>query len=126
MLLTGRNVFSVSPRLSAEKEFAMVRLQEKDGGVVFFVKAQPRSSRSAIIGEYDGKIKISLKAAPVDDAANVECCRFLAKSLGVASSRVRILSGHSSRIKRLTIDGMGAAEAATLFGEHLESVEFDL
>ncbi len=103
----------------------MVRLQEKEGSVVFSVKAQPRSSKSAISGEYDGSIRINLKAAPVDDAANRECCRFLAKSFGVAPSRVRIMSGHTSRIKRLTIEGIGAAEAARLLSGYLDAVEFD-
>ncbi len=93
----------------------MIELREKRGGVVFVVKAQPRSSKSRICGAYNGGLKVSLKAAPVDDAANEECCELFAKVFGVPPSRVHIVSGRSSRTKTLMIEGVNAEAASHIF-----------
>ena len=94
----------------------MIELREKRGSVIFGVKAQPRSSKSRICGAYNGGLKVSLKAAPVDDAANEECCELFAKVFGVSQSRVHIVSGRSSRTKSVMIEGVGS-EAASLILE---------
>ncbi|MFZ4525893.1 MAG: DUF167 domain-containing protein [Chlorobium sp.] len=94
----------------------MIELREKRGCVVFVVKAQPRSSKSRICGAYNGGLKVSLKAAPVDDAANEECCELFAKVFGVPLSKVHIVSGRSSRTKSVMIEGVGS-EAASLILE---------
>ena len=59
---------------------------------------------------HDGCIKIRLAAPPVDGAANAALIEFVAERLGIARSRVRIVSGQSARRKRLEIDGMTLAE----------------
>jgi uncharacterized protein len=55
----------------------------------------------------DGKIKIRLTSPPEKGEANAELVKELSKALGGAS--VRILSGHTSRRKKLEIN-MGQAE----------------
>jgi uncharacterized protein (TIGR00251 family) len=50
----------------------------------------------------DGLIKIRLTSPPEKGEANAELVKELGKALGGAS--VRILSGHTSRRKRLEID----------------------
>ncbi len=91
-----------------------MELSEKDGGVLFQVKAQPRSSKSRICGEYDGRLKVTLKAAPVDDAANRECCALFAKLFGVAPSRFSIVAGMSSRNKTVRVEGISFEEVARI------------
>lgn len=91
-----------------------MELSEKDGGVFFQVKAQPRSSKSRICGEYDGRLKVTLKAAPVDDAANRECCALFAKLFGVAPSRLSIVAGMSSRNKTVRVEGISFEEVARI------------
>jgi len=93
----------------------VIELREKRGCVVFAVKAQPRSSKSRICGAYNGGLKVSLKAAPVDDAANEECCELFAKLFGVPASRVHIISGKSSRTKSVMIEGVGSEVASLIF-----------
>ena len=93
----------------------MLELHEKKGAVVFVVKAQPRSSKSRICGAYNGGLKVNLKAAPVDDAANEECCELFAKLFGVPQSRVHIVSGRSSRTKSVMIEGVSAEAASLIF-----------
>ena len=92
----------------------MLELREKDGNVVFVVKANPRSSKRSICGIYNGGLKVSLKAAPVDDAANRECCELFSKVFRIPPSRVHIISGKSSRTKTVMATGI-SSEAAALF-----------
>ncbi|OUD15009.1 DUF167 family protein [Thioflexithrix psekupsensis] len=68
------------------------------------VYIQPRASRSTIVGEYNGRLKIAVCAPPVDGAANAEVIRVLAKQFGVSKQRVTLLSGETHRNKHLCID----------------------
>jgi hypothetical protein len=70
-----------------------------------FVLVQPRASVNKIVGVIDNRLKIKLKAPPVDGAANKMCIQFLAKSLHVPKSHIEILSGQSSRQKNIRIAG---------------------
>ncbi len=90
----------------------VVELSEKNGNVVFVVKAQPRSSKSRICGIYNGGLKVSLKAAPVDDAANRECCELFSKVFNTSPSRVHIISGKTSRTKTVMVEGLSSEAAA--------------
>jgi len=83
---------------------------EKDGVVSFAVRVQPRASRDEIAGEWQDGLKIRLTAPPVDDRANDALRRFLAASLKVPLSAVRIAAGERSRTKRVEVRGV-AAEA---------------
>lgn len=87
----------------------MLQVQEKAGAVIFSVKVQPRSSKSKVTGEYEGIVKMSLKAPPVDGEANLECCRLLARILGVPRSQVQIVSGLRAKMKRVKVEGLSAA-----------------
>jgi len=92
----------------------VIELREKNGSALFLVKAQPRSSRSRICGLYNGGLKVSLKAAPVDDAANRECCELFSKVFHISPSRVHILSGQSSRTKTVMVEGISSEAAALI------------
>lgn len=52
----------------------MIRVATRDGAVIFQVRVQPRSSRNAMAGEFQGALKIRLTAPPVDDRANEALC----------------------------------------------------
>jgi uncharacterized protein len=77
--------------------------QETPQGIVIKIYVQPRSSRNKIIGLHGDSLKIAIQAPPVDDAANRMCIEFLSKSLGHPRSAIEILSGHSSRMKRILL-----------------------
>ena len=76
------------------------------------IYVQPRASKTSIAGMHDGAIKIRLAAPPVDGAANAALIDFIAKRVGVARSRVRLISGASSRRKIVEIEGVDAATVA--------------
>lgn len=90
---------------------------EENTFVTFTVRVVPRSSRSEIVGEHDGVLKVKLSSPPVDGAANEELIKLLAKKLGVARSAVTIVGGETSRTKRLRIDGIDAAKLRSVFSE---------
>jgi uncharacterized protein len=63
-----------------------------------------------VAGRMGPAYRLQLTAPPVDGKANVECIMFLAEMAGVAKSRVRILSGLTSRMKVVEIDGITQEE----------------
>lgn len=86
----------------------MLAIDEDEEGVVFAVRVAPRAKRNAIGGIHDGMLKISLTAPPVEGAANAALIKLLAKTLGVSKSSVTIVSGQSSKTKRVRIVGVDA------------------
>ena len=76
-------------------------VQKNQHGVVVTVYVQPRSSKNAVVGIHGEALKVKLKAPPVDGAANKMCIEFIAKTVGLPKSAVEIVSGHTSRAKRL-------------------------
>lgn len=70
------------------------------------VKVIPKSSKTEMAGHLaDGTWKVKIAAAPEKGKANKALCVFLADYFGVPRSRVSILSGETSHIKRIRIDG---------------------
>lgn len=66
---------------------------------------QPRASRNEIVGFQGDFLRIRVTAPPEDGEANRLCCRLVAEALGIAPSRIEIVSGHASRKKRVRIQG---------------------
>lgn len=71
---------------------------------------QPRASRNEVVGFQGDLLRVRVTAPPAEGAANRLCCRLLADALKIAPSRVEIVSGHSSRKKKVRVqDGGGAS-----------------
>lgn len=80
-----------------------IAYKKNTAGITFEVHVQPRSSVNAIIGCHDHALKIKLTAPPVGGAANKQCIQLLAKVLGLPKSSLTIVSGQTSRRKRIGI-----------------------
>ena len=78
-------------------------LRQTDAGVEVFLYVQPRASRNKVIGLQGEELKVALTAPPVDGAANKACCAFLAKLCSLPKSSVKLVSGETSRHKRLLL-----------------------
>ena len=78
-------------------------LTVKNQDVIIDIHAQPGAKRSAVVGEHGGRLKIAIASPPIDGKANSALITFLAKTLGVSKSSVSILSGETSRQKRLIV-----------------------
>ncbi len=85
--------------------------ESKPSEAVLAVRIQPRASKDEIVVQSDGSLKIRLTAPPVDGAANEALIAFLAKVLRVSRSQIEILSGHTSREKRVRIAGISRDDA---------------
>ena len=86
-------------------------LSAVEGGVELAVLVQPRASRSRVVGEHAGLLKIQLAAPPVDGAANDALVELLSEVLGVPRRAVRLVAGETSRRKRVRVDGVAPGEA---------------
>ncbi len=82
------------------------------GGAVLELVVQPRASRTRVVGEHDGRLKIQLAAPPVDGEANAALVAFLADALGLRRGDVALLAGETGRRKRVRVGGIAAAAAA--------------
>jgi len=76
-----------------------------DENLILRIHVQPRSSRNQICGIQGEELKIRLTSPPVDGAANKLCREFVADIFEVPKSSVEIISGETSRHKRLRIIG---------------------
>lgn len=83
---------------------------EKTGFILLNVHVVPRASRSEIVGEHDGALRVRIASPPIDGAANAQLLKLIAKTLGVTRSAVEIVSGQTSKTKQLRIAGVTAAQ----------------
>lgn len=83
-------------------------------GVTLRLHIQPGAKKTEVAGLHGDALKVRLAAPPVDGKANACLIEFLAERLNVAKSDVRLLSGETSRAKRLRITGVNPAEAGRL------------
>ncbi|MBK6751190.1 MAG: YggU family protein [Pyrinomonadaceae bacterium] len=91
-----------------------MNIVEMGGTVTFTVRVVPRASKSEIIGEHDGALKVRIASPPVDGAANTELIKLLAKQLGVSKSNVEIIGGQTSKTKQIRITGITTAQIASV------------
>ena len=87
----------------------MSYVADTPAGAVLSLRIVPRASRNAIQGEHGDALKIRLCAPPVDGAANAALVEFLADTFNLPRARVQLLSGATSRTKRVLLAGLSAA-----------------
>lgn len=92
----------------------MLEITQRENGVVFMVRVQPRASSDEIAGEMGGAVKIRLQAPAVEDRANEALREFLATVLKTPKAAVRILGGERSRTKLVEITGVTRAQVEAL------------
>ena len=91
-------------------------LAETPEGVVLSVKARPRSSRAGLDGFFDGAVKVRVRCAPVDGKANKELVETLADVFGLPKSAVVLLSGETSKTKRILLRGVSPEKVRAAAG----------
>lgn len=78
-------------------------VQDTKDGAILAIHVQPKASRTACAGLYDGAVKIRVAAPPADGKANEALMVFLAERLGVPLSSLELLAGASGRRKRVLV-----------------------
>ena len=102
---------------------SLVTVEVRGAAVRFRVRLQPRASRDEIAGVLDGALRVRLHAPPVDGAANDALVAFLAERLSVPRRGVRIVTGATSRMKTIEIEGVTSADVARLAGANAEAAQ---
>jgi uncharacterized protein (TIGR00251 family) len=87
----------------------------RDDTVLLHLYVQPKSSKTRVIGLYDGLLKIGVTSPPVDGKANRELINFLAKCLKIPKSDIILKSGKQSRRKTFRIFKIGEKEVRRIF-----------
>jgi len=85
----------------------MLKTTKTATGATFRVRVQPGASKNEIVGVQEDALKIRINAPPVNGKANRALIDFLAEKLGVKKSEIEIVSGHTSRIKKIRVLGEG-------------------
>ena len=80
------------------------------------MRVTPRAGRDEVAGWRDGVLQVRLHAPPVEGKANEALRRCLADLLGVAPSRVEIVTGTTARNKRVRVEGVSAEELKSRLG----------
>lgn len=88
----------------------MLSYTEADGAVTFAVRVVARASRTEAAGVHEDALRVRVAAPPIEGAANKELTRFLARSLGVPTRNVEIVSGLASKNKRVRVRGVSTAQ----------------
>ena len=91
-----------------------LQVTEGKEGCTFQVRVLPRSRRDEVVGLHGDALKVRLTAPPVRGKANRALREFLADQLSVSPSDVEILTGHTSRQKRVRVMGVSAGAVRAL------------
>ena len=79
------------------KEFYKV----KNNGIMINIYLQPASKEDKVVGLYEGNLKIKIKEKPIEGKANEYLIKFLSKLFKVPKSEISIISGETSKKKRI-------------------------
>lgn len=81
------------------------------------VRLRPRSGRDEVVGWTNGVLQARVTAPPVEGRANKALCTLLARTLGLAPTRVAVVRGEGARLKTVLIDGLSEAEVIRRLGD---------
>lgn len=80
------------------------------------VRVTPRAGRDAIEGfDESGALRVRVRAAPADGAANAAAAALLAKALGLPGRAVVLVQGAASRVKVFEV-GLTLEDVAARLG----------
>jgi uncharacterized protein (TIGR00251 family) len=78
-------------------------LRADGGSVVLTLHIQPGARKTEIVGLHGAALKIRLAAPPVDGKANAALISFIATKVGAGKTAVELISGETSRAKRVRV-----------------------
>ena len=68
------------------------------------VRVKPGSSKGPLVESDEEGLVVFVREKAIDGAANDGVIKLLADHFGVPKSRVRVVRGHTARIKQIEID----------------------
>jgi uncharacterized protein len=92
-----------------------LKIRETVEGTFISVKARPGSRKNEIRGIHDGSLVIAVTAVAEKGRANEAIIKLLAKHLGIAKSRLSIISGATGTTKSVFVEGLTGTQLLTHF-----------
>lgn len=84
----------------------MIELTTQDQAVLIPVKIVPGASRTRYLGEWQGRAKVAVAAAPEKGRANKAVIAFFAAMFKVRQRDVSVSSGLTNPLKTIKIEGV--------------------
>ena len=81
-------------------------LKAQGDSALLVLHIQPGAKKTEIAGPHGDALKIRLAAPPVDGKANAALLKFLATTLQTPLAALNLVSGQSSRQKRVAVTGI--------------------
>lgn len=78
-------------------------LNETKSGIVFNVKLVPNSSFTKIADYTEEYVRIKISSPPLENRANKELVEFCSDLFDVSKSKISIISGEKSKLKKILI-----------------------
>jgi uncharacterized protein (TIGR00251 family) len=91
-------------------------ISDRAEGAVVSIYASPRSGKNEIGPVDGGELRVRITAAAVDGAANSALIKYLSDLLRLPRSQIEILSGKTSRHKRVLFRGISSTQLIVLLG----------
>ena len=83
----------------------MTWIAETNDGVVLSLHCQPGAKASRVVGLHDDRLKLQVQAPPLENRANDALVAWLADQLSLPRKQIEILTGQTSRQKRVLVRG---------------------
>lgn len=83
----------------------MAWIAETNDGVVLSLHCQPGAKASRVVGLHDDRLKLQVQAPPLENRANEALVAWLAVQLSLPRKQIEILTGQTSRQKRVLVRG---------------------
>jgi uncharacterized protein len=97
-------------------------LSPAQGGAVLAVHVQPGARRTEVVGRFGDALKLRVAAPPTGNRANDAVVELVAREFNLKRADVSVISGASSRQKRLQLTGVDVADAARVVDRLLANV----
>ena len=87
---------------------------EESGTAVVRLHVQPGAGKTAVVGRHGDALKVRVAAPPEGGRANDAVVVLIAATFDVKLAQVALISGQSSRAKRVQVDGIARDEVVRL------------
>jgi uncharacterized protein len=100
----------------AQSQQAQIWIHDRADGAVVSLLVSPKSGSNRVGPVENGVLRVRVKAAAVEGAANAALTKVLAEATGISKSNIQLIAGHASRRKLVLFRGISASEVADLLG----------
>lgn len=70
----------------------------------YVVRVKPGSSKGPLVESDEEGLVVFVREKAIDGGANDAVVKLLAQHFGIAKSRVRVVRGHTARIKQIEVE----------------------